>query len=207
MTSRTAWWGCTTLQSSTEWRDPADSFQKVRIGVLASGGGSNLEAIIEAAIPVAVLVVDRPCRATELAAAADIPSELVEWTGDRLDFTHRVVDALERHGVELVVMAGFMRILDKPIFDAFPERVLNTHPSLLPEFRGAHAVKDALEAGATVTGCTIHIAVPEVDAGPILAQESVPVEEGDTVDSLHERIKAVEHRLYPETIKQFMETN
>jgi len=99
-----------------------------------------------------------------------------------------------------------MRILDKPIFDSFPQRVLNTHPSLLPEFRGAHAVKDALEAGATVTGCTIHIAVPEVDAGPILAQESVPVEEGDTVETLHERIKAVEHRLFPDTIKRFMET-
>ena len=178
----------------------------MRIGVLASGGGSNLEAIIEAGIPVAVLVVDRPCRATELAAAAGIPSELVEWTGDRLEFTHRVVDALERHGVELVVMAGFMRILDKPIFDAFPNRVLNTHPSLLPQFRGAHAVKDVLEAGATVTGCTIHIAVPEVDSGPILAQQSVAVEDGDTVETLHERIKAVEHRLYPETIKRFMET-
>jgi phosphoribosylglycinamide formyltransferase-1 len=179
----------------------------VRIGVLASGGGSNLEAIIEAGIPVAAVVVDRPCRATGLAGDAGIPAELVEWTGDRLDFTHRVVDALERHGVELVVMAGFMRILDKPIFDAFPERVLNTHPSLLPAFRGAHAVKDALEAGATVTGCTIHIAVPEVDAGPILSQESVPVEEGDTVETLHERIKAVEHRLYPDTIKRFMESN
>ena len=164
-----------------------------------------MEAIIEAAIPVAVLVVDRPCRATELAAAAGIPSETVEWAGDRVDFTHRVVDALERHRVELVVMAGFMRILEKPIFDAFPGRVLNTHPSLLPDFRGAHAVKDALDAGATVTGCTIHVAVPEVDSGPILAQESVPVEEGDTVDTLHERIKAVEHRLYPETIKRFME--
>jgi formyltetrahydrofolate-dependent phosphoribosylglycinamide formyltransferase len=178
----------------------------MRIGVLASGGGSNLEAILEGGIPVAAVVVDRPCRATELAGDAGIPAELVEWGGDRLEFTHRVVDALERHGVQLVAMAGFMRILDKPVFDAFPGRVLNTHPSLLPSFRGAHAVADALEAGVKVTGCTIHVAVPEVDAGPILAQEAVPVLDGDTVDTLHERIKAVEHRLYPETIKRFIET-
>jgi phosphoribosylglycinamide formyltransferase-1 len=178
----------------------------MRIGVLASGGGSNLEAILTAGLPVAVVVVDRPCRAIELAEQAGVPSELVEWGGDRLEFTHRVVDALERHGAELVAMAGFMRILDKPIFDAFPGRVLNTHPSLLPSFRGAHAVADALEAGVKVTGCTIHVAVPEVDSGPILAQEAVPVFDDDTVDTLHERIKAVEHRLYPETIRRFMET-
>jgi phosphoribosylglycinamide formyltransferase-1 len=178
----------------------------MRIGVLASGGGSNLEAILTAGLPVAVVVVDRPCRAIELAEQAGVSAELVEWTGDRLDFTHRVVDALERHGVELVAMAGFMRILDKPIFDAFPGQVLNTHPSLLPSFRGAHAVADALEAGVKVTGCTIHVAVPEVDSGPILAQEAVPVFDDDTVDTLHERIKAVEHRLYPDTIRRFVET-
>jgi phosphoribosylglycinamide formyltransferase-1 len=179
----------------------------MRIGVLASGGGSNLEAILAAGLPVAVVVVDRACRATELAEGAGVPSELVEWSGDRLDFTHKVVDALERHGADLVAMAGFMRILDKPIFDAFPGRVLNTHPSLLPSFRGAHAVADALEAGVKVTGCTIHIAVPEVDAGPILAQEAVEVLDGDTVEALHERIKAVEHWLYPATIKRFVEAN
>src|SRR3954469_25537198 len=176
------------------------------IGVLASGGGSNLEAILAAGLPVAVVVVDRACRATDLASDAGVPSELVEWNGDRLDFPHRVVDALERHGVDVVAMAGFMRILEKPIFDAFPGSVLNAHPSLLPSFRGAHAVAEALEAGVKVPGCTIHVAVPEVDAGPILAQEAVPVLEGDTVDTLHERIKAVEHRLYPDTIKKFLES-
>src|SRR5205807_7663368 len=155
--------------------------------------------------PVAVGVVDRPCRATELAEEAGVAAELVEWNGDRLDFTHRVVDALERHGTEVVAMAGFMRILDKPIFDACPGRVLNTRPSLLPSFRGAHAVEDALAAGVKVTGCTIHVAVPEVDSGPILAQEAVPVLDDDTAETLHERIKEVEHRLYPETIRAFME--
>src|SRR5438045_7661647 len=129
------------------------------IGVLASGGGSNLEAILAAGLPVAVVVVDRPCRATELADDAGVPAELVEWNGDRLEFTHRVVDALERHGVELVAMAGFMRILDKPIFDAYSGRVLNTHPALLPSFRGAHAVEDALAAGVKVSGVSVTVDV------------------------------------------------
>jgi phosphoribosylglycinamide formyltransferase-1 len=177
-----------------------------KIGVLASGGGSNLEAILAAGLPVATVVVDRPCRATELADEAGVRWELVEWNGDRVDFTHRVVDALERHNVDVVAMAGFMRILEKPIFDAFPGRVLNTHPSLLPSFRGAHAVEDALAAGVKLTGCTIHVAVPEVDAGPILAQEAVPVLDDDTADTLHERIKQVEHRLYPDTIRRFTGT-
>src|SRR5437899_3204303 len=181
----------------------------MRIGVLASGGGTNLRAILEADLTVVVVVVDRPCGATAVAEEFGVPVELVERPKpfDRLEFTHRVVDALERRGVEVVAMAGFMTILEKPMFDAFPGRVLNTHPALLPSFRGAHAVEDALAAGVKVTGVTIHVAVPEVDAGPILAQEAVPVLDEDTVDTLHERIKAVEHRLYPDTIKRFTETD
>jgi phosphoribosylglycinamide formyltransferase 1 len=104
-----------------------------------------------------------------------------------------------------VVMAGFMTVLDKPIFDAWPGRILNTHPALLPAFRGAHAVEEALALGVKITGCTVHIATPEVDAGPILAQEAVPVLPGDDADRLHERIKGVERRLYPATIKAFIE--
>ncbi|MBV8159342.1 MAG: phosphoribosylglycinamide formyltransferase, partial [Acidimicrobiia bacterium] len=161
----------------------------MRIGVLASGGGSNLEAILAAGLPVAVVVVDRQCRAAELAAQAGVPSELVDWGGDRLEFTHRVMDAIERHGVDLVVMAGFMRILDKPIFDAFPGRVLNTHPSLLPSFRGAHAVAEALEAGVKVTGCTIHLLEPgAADGGPVLLQAAVPVRPDDDAELLRRRI-------------------
>jgi len=175
-----------------------------RIGVLASGGGSNLEAILQAGLPVVVVVVDRPCRATSVAEGAGVPSALVARRPDRLAFTHDVVDALQAHDVEVVVMAGFMTILDKPVFDAYEGRVLNTHPSLLPAFRGAHAVEEALAAGVKVTGCTVHVATLEVDCGPILAQEAVPVLDGDTADTLHERIKAVEHRLYPETIQRFV---
>ncbi len=177
----------------------------MRIGVLASGSGTNLEAILAAQLPVVVVVVDRPCRATDVAAAAGIPFELVARGPDRVEFTHRIVDALTRHDVDVVAMAGFMTILAKPMFDAFEGRVLNTHPALLPTFRGAHAVEEALAAGVKITGCTIHVATLEVDSGPILAQEAVPVRPDDTVESLHERIKAVERRLYPETIRRFIE--
>jgi phosphoribosylglycinamide formyltransferase 1 len=181
----------------------------VRIGVLASGSGTNLEAILQAGLPVAVVVVDRVCRAQEIAAQAGVPAVLVERSSfgpdfDRLGFTHQVVDTLQAHEAELVVMAGFMTVLDKPVFDAFPGRILNTHPSLLPAFPGAHAVEEALAAGVKLTGCTVHVATLEVDAGPILAQAAVPVLDGDTVDTLHERIKEVERRLYPETIKELM---
>ncbi len=176
----------------------------MRIGVLASGGGSNLEAILRAGLPVVAVVVDRPCGATAIAEAAGVPARVVPRRPDRLAFTHEVVDALTEHDVDVVVMAGFMTILDKPIFDAFDGRVLNTHPSLLPAFRGAHAVDDALAAGVKVTGCTVHVATLEVDSGPILAQEAVPVLDGDTPETLHERIKEVEHRLYPDTIRRFI---
>ena len=113
---------------------------------------------------------------------------------------------LRAHGVELVVMAGFGTILDKPVHDAYPGQILNTHPALLPAFRGWHAVEEALAAGVKVTGCTVHVATLEVDDGPILAQEAVPVLPGDTVDSLHERIKDVERRLYPATIAEVIAT-
>jgi len=181
-----------------------------RLGVLASGGGSNLAAILEHGLPVTVVVVDRPCGATGVAEAAGVPAEVVRRDSfgadfDRSEYTQRVVDALEAHGVEVVAMAGFGTILDKQVQDAFPGRILNTHPALLPAFPGWHAVEEALAAGVKVTGCTIHIATLEVDAGPILAQEAVPVLPDDDADTLHERIKAVEHRLYPETIRRFVE--
>ena len=181
----------------------------MRVGVLASGTGTLLEAILGADLPIVAVVVDRPCRALEIAEQAGVPGVLIERTSfgkdfDRLSYTHRVVDALEEHGVELVAMAGFGTILEKPIFDAFPDRILNTHPALLPAFKGWHAVEDALAAGVKITGCTVHIATPEVDAGPILAQEAVPVLPGDTKETLHERIKKVERDLYIRTIKELM---
>jgi phosphoribosylglycinamide formyltransferase-1 len=181
----------------------------VRIGVLVSGSGTNLEAILEAQLPVVVVVADRPCRGLEIATNAGVPAALVKRNSfgkdfDRLAYTHQVLDELNAHDVDLVVMAGFMTVFEKPVFDAFPQRIINTHPALLPAFPGAHAVEDALAAGVKVTGCTVHVATLEVDAGPILAQEAVPVLADDNVDTLHERIKQVERRLLPATIKEMM---
>src|SRR5207253_1670663 len=176
----------------------------VKLGVLASGGGTNLQAIIDAGLLVAVVVTDRPgVAALDRAAAAGIPTAVVdraEHLPDRVAFTNAIVGALRAHGVDLVAMAGFMTVLAEPMFVAFPGTVINTHPGLLPSFRGAHAVADALAAGVQVAGCTIHVATIEVDDGPILAQEAVPVLDGDDEDALHERIKAVEHRLYPRVL-------
>ncbi len=182
----------------------------MRIGVLASGTGTNLEAILGAGLPVVVMVSDRPCRALQVASDAGVASVLVERTSfgpsfDRLAYTHQVIDALEAASVDLVAMAGFMTILDKPFIDRWHGRVLNTHPSLLPAFVGAHAVRDALEAGVKVSGCTVHIATAELDAGPIVAQAAVDVLADDTVESLHERIKQAERTLYPAAIATFME--
>jgi phosphoribosylglycinamide formyltransferase-1 len=182
----------------------------VRIGVLASGSGTNLEAILAADLPVVVVAVDRPCRATDVARAAGVAAELVERTSfgkdfDRLAYTERVVDVLQSHDVELVVMAGFGTVFEKPIFDAFAGRIINTHPALLPAFKGWHAVEEALSAGVKVTGVTVHVATLGTDEGPILTQEAVPVLPGDTKDVLHERIKQVERELYPRTIRQIVE--
>ena len=182
----------------------------MELGVLASGSGTNLKAILDAGLPVGVVVADRSCRALEVAEAAGVTAELVERESygpdfDRVAYTHRVVDVLKRHEVGVVAMAGFGTILSQAIHDAYPGRILNTHPALLPAFKGWHAVDDALAAGVKVTGCTVHVATLEVDTGPIVAQEAVPVLADDTKETLHERIKAVERRLYPDTIRSFME--
>jgi phosphoribosylglycinamide formyltransferase 1 len=181
-----------------------------RLGVLASGSGTILQSLLDDGLPIAVVVVDRSCGAVERAEAAGVPVEAVERESfgadfDREAYTHRVVDALKRHEVDLVAMAGFGTILTQEVHDAFSGRILNTHPALLPEFKGWHAVRDALAAGVSVTGCTVHLATLEVDEGPILAQESVPVLPDDTEDTLHERIKEVERRLYPRVIREQLE--
>ncbi len=177
----------------------------MRLAVLASGEGTILDALVAAGLDIAVVVVDRPCRATEVAARAGIATEVLARQSfgadfDRAAYSKQVALALHDHGCELAAIAGFGTVLDPVFFDEFAHPVLNTHPSLLPSFKGWHAVDDALAAGVKVTGCTVHIATAEVDAGPILAQEAVPVLPGDDAAALHERIKTVERRLYPETI-------
>jgi len=161
--------------------------------------------MLDRGLPIVAVVVDRPCGATDVAARAGVVAVVVERddfgpTFDRGAYTKRVVAALDEADVDLVAMAGFGTILDGVIFDSYAGRILNTHPALLPSFPGWHAVKDALAYGVKVTGCTVHVATAEVDAGPIVAQEAVPVLPDDTVESLHERIKDVERRLYPDTV-------
>jgi phosphoribosylglycinamide formyltransferase 1 len=176
--------------------------------VLASGTGTILGALVGAGLDIAVVVVDRPCAATAVAEEAGLPVTLVARPSfgpdfDRASFSKQVALALDDHGVELAVIAGFGTVLDAVFFDVFAHPVLNTHPSLLPAFKGWHAVDEALAFGVKVTGCTVHLATADVDAGPILAQEAVPVLPGDAAAALHERIKTVERRLYPETIARF----
>jgi len=178
----------------------------VRTAVLASGSGTLLEAILDEPIPVEVVVADRPAKALGVAEGRGVEAVLVERTSfgptfDRDAYTSEVVEALEARGIDLVVLAGFGTIFGPAIHRAFPNRILNTHPALLPSFKGWHAVRDALAYGVKVTGCTVHVVTLEVDAGPILAQAAVPVLPGDDEASLHERIKIVERRLYPDTIR------
>jgi phosphoribosylglycinamide formyltransferase 1 len=181
-----------------------------RLGVLASGSGTILQAFLDDGIPVAVVLVDRPCAAVERAEAVSVPVEVIERESfgddfDRPAYTHRVVDALKRHEIDVVAMAGFGTILSQEVHDAFPGRIVNTHPALLPAFKGWHAVRDSLAAGVKVTGCTVHVATLEVDEGPILAQEAVPVLPDDTEATLHERIKEVERRIYPEVVRSLLQ--
>ncbi len=183
------------------------------VGVLASGSGTILEAVIAAGLPVRLVVTDRPCRALDVAAAAGLPAELVDRSGfggfgpgfERHRYTEALTAVLRSGRIDVVVMAGFGTVLGRPVHDAYPGRILNTHPALLPAFPGWHAVADALAAGVTETGTTVHIATLEMDAGPVLAQAVVPVVPGDTEASLHERIKSVERTLYPETIRRFID--
>jgi phosphoribosylglycinamide formyltransferase-1 len=181
----------------------------MRVGVLASGSGTILQAMIDRKLPVVVALTDRACAAIDVARAGGIDAEVVERTDfgksfDRVAYTKEVVAALERYDVDLVAIAGFGTILSEPFVEAFGARAVNTHPALLPAFKGWHAVRDALAAGVKVTGCTVHLVTEEVDSGPILAQEAVPVLDDDTEDSLHERIKQVERRLYPDVIERLV---
>lgn len=182
------------------------------VAVLVSGTGSILESILGHDIPVTVVAADRACRGLEIAEARGIPAELVRRTDfgrgesfDRDGYTNHLIKVLRGYEPSLVVSAGFGTVVPG-IASAFPERVINTHPSLLPAFKGWHAVREALTMGVKVTGCTVHIVTEEMDAGPILAQAAVTVEPDDTEETLHDRIKEIERELLPTTIKQLLET-
>jgi phosphoribosylglycinamide formyltransferase 1 len=182
-----------------------------KLGVLVSGRGSNLQALIDssaagqmgsASIAVVLSNVEGAF-ALERARRANIPTCVVDHRGwpSRDDFDRAVVRELQRHEVDLVCLAGFMRKLGRPLLDAYPTAVLNIHPSLLPSFPGLHPQRQALTHGVRVTGVTVHLVTEDLDAGPIVVQRTVPVLDGDTEETLAARILHEEHLAYPEAVR------
>lgn len=184
----------------------------MRIAVLVSGNGSNLQALLEAQArgelapgQIALVVSNRPgAFALERAARFGVPALTVDHKAypSREAFEDAVLAALDEHRVEAIVLAGFMRILTARFTDRYPLRILNTHPSLLPAFPGAHAPADALAHGAKVTGVTVHFVDATLDGGPIIAQRALAIEDSDDATSLHQRIQRLEHQLLPEVVAQ-----
>lgn len=180
-----------------------------RIVVLISGSGSNMEALADACdrgdidAEVAAVIADRDCIGLKVAESRGLPTELLEPRDfdSRDHWSETLRDLVAGYGPDLVVSAGFMRILAPAFVDAFYGRLINLHPSLLPAFAGAHAVRDALEYGVKITGSTVHFVDREVDHGPIIMQKPVPVRSRDDEEALHERIKSLEHRLLPEVCR------
>jgi phosphoribosylglycinamide formyltransferase 1 len=172
------------------------------IGVLVSGEGTNLQALIDAQLPIRAVASNRKeARALERARAAGIPASSfsLDCHATRDDRDLVMATWLEQHGVELVVLAGYMHLLTRPFLDRFPKRIVNVHPSLLPAFPGMRAIDEAIAAGVETTGVTVHLVDQGIDSGPVLRQEPVAVE---PQESLVERIHAVEHRLLPEVVRE-----
>src|SRR5919197_422326 len=175
------------------------------IGVLVSGEGTTLQALIDAGLPMAAVASNRPdARALARAEVAALPARVfdLEEYPNRGARDREMADWLLLRGVDLVVLAGYMHLLTSEFLERFPERVVNVHPSLLPEFPGTHAIADALAAGVETTGVTVHLVDEGVDTGPILRQEPVPVEPRDP---LEERIPPVEHRPLPAVVRELLQ--
>jgi phosphoribosylglycinamide formyltransferase-1 len=187
---------------------------KLKVGILISGRGSNMAALIRASqaadypAEIACVVSNRAeAPGLAVAAAAGIATAVISHRGhaDRETFDRALSAELERHGVELVVLAGFMRIFSPWFPVRWADRVINVHPSLLPCFKGLHVQRQALDAGVRLSGCTVHFVTPDLDAGPIIAQAAVPVLADDTDETLSARILRQEHRLYPQVVRWFGE--
>lgn len=187
---------------------------KLRLGVLASGRGSNLQAIMDAAAAgkinaeVAVVISDHSdAYALERARQRGIPAEFVDSKsfGSKEEYEEVIVELLKRHGVELVCLAGYMLVVGAVMLNAFPNRILNIHPALLPAFQGLHGQEQAWRHGVKFSGCTVHFVDEGVDTGPIIIQAVVPVLDDDTADTLAARILEQEHVIYPEAIQRFAE--
>lgn len=187
---------------------------KLKLGVLASGSGTNLQAIIDRSLDgslnaeIAVVITNNPgAGALERAKNADIPTLCINHRDfqQREDFDNAVVGALKESGVELVVLAGFMRIITQTFIDAYPNRVINIHPALLPSFPGLNVQQQAIDYGARFSGCTVHFVDVGVDTGPIIIQAVVPVLPDDTANTLAARILEQEHKIYPRAIQLIAE--
>ncbi len=192
--------------------EPFPLGRPARLAVFASGRGSNLAALLEAFPPttdpegvdaaVALVISDRSgAGALELARTAGVPALHVPFRPDRDSFERAALAELTKARIDLVLLAGFMRILSPAFVARWPGRLLNVHPSLLPAFPGIHAVRQALDAGVARTGCTIHFVDDGVDTGPVVARHEVPVEPGDDETTLQARIQAVEHRAFPDAVR------
>jgi phosphoribosylglycinamide formyltransferase-1 len=191
--------------------EPCPDVPLLSVGVLASGSGSNFGAIAAAAaqgqLPIQIqrLIYNNPtAKVAERANQWGIASQLLDHRSfaQREALDQAIVDAFRAANVEWVVMAGWMRIVTPVLIEAFPNKILNIHPSLLPSFKGVKAVEQALAAGVKITGCTVHLVVPEVDSGTILCQAAVPILTEDTPESLHARIQVQEHRILQQAIWQ-----
>jgi len=193
---------------------PDEEKSRERLAVLASGRGTNLQAILEAhaagrlSLDIVLVLSDRPAaRALDRARAFDIPAEVLTAQGypSREEYDRRLIEVLDRHGVTVVALAGFMRILSPVFLRRWGGRCLNIHPSLLPAFPGLQAQRQALDHGVKVSGCTVHFVDDGVDTGPIILQAAVPVLDDDDEHSLAERILVQEHILYPRALQLFAE--
>ncbi|MBD2578361.1 phosphoribosylglycinamide formyltransferase [Oscillatoria sp. FACHB-1406] len=180
--------------------------QTLKLGVLASGSGSNFEAIArsiqngELNAKIQVLIYNNPsAKAAERAKQFGIPAVLLNHRNykKREDLDRAIIQTLAEYGADWAILAGWMRIVTPVLIDAFPDRLLNIHPSILPSFRGLHAIEQAIAARVKVAGCTVHYVTPEVDSGAIIIQAVVPVLEGDTAETLHARVQVQEHRIFP----------
>ncbi|MFD2255232.1 phosphoribosylglycinamide formyltransferase [Luteolibacter algae] len=188
------------------------------LGILGSGSGSNMQAIFDAIqkgklrARIAIVLSDNPdAFILERARSQGIHTEVIDCSPHRTRFPEEAQEEtaakLKRAGVDLVCLAGFMRLVKKPLLDAYHQRILNIHPSLLPAFPGMEAWKQAIDAAAPETGVTVHLVDAGMDTGPILEQEVVPILPYDTAETLHARIQIVEHQLYPEAISKFASEN
>jgi phosphoribosylglycinamide formyltransferase 1 len=182
------------------------------LGILGSGSGSNMQALLDAIdagtldARIAIVLSDNPdAFILERARQRGIPTGRIDCHGFRTKFPEdaqqETAARLQAAGVDLVCLAGFLRLVKRPLLDAFPDRILNIHPALLPEFPGLEAWKQALDAGVAETGASVHFVDEGMDTGPVILQQRVPILPGDTAESLHARIQAAEHRLYPEAVK------